>query len=667
MNINTIGNSLSFRKSVIAQINQKGIGPIVTEHLPDDMHHGNHKKAIIYNTVKGIRISFENTISKDNWKNLNTKNCLNKLHNNGSTIDTHGEGLQNLFSIAKNIFLYNFDETNNKITVKELGYGKFFKELETYKGANSSNLAQKWSKETTYDLNDDGEHSDDGNEKFKTTEIYKEFQSGKGKFIGWKFKFGYLIHFEMNTKAPDYDEQQRFLNLSHDFVCNNCPEIRIKNSQSQYNIQTISIKENGDVNGPFLLETLKKDDPIKFKHRKLHLECQIQFIKDINENRKTIILDKIVVYFPELNKNLIFTRDLTNGAWENAKLVEDNPEFFEDGSFKWDVKLDLFQINTEHYFESDSKKHGWIILQMENGDKILVNLQPIDVKFLGAAYTEYCREYRKSIRVVTTIKDMKFSHSDGLKPESKWGNILKKAIKCIFKDVYAQTPEFTFFHKKLPIAPIDISLSDTTFDNILRTSQSKKKRKIKKKKKSPPSSKTNFKITQKQTSIKSEVQKEVANKEITKKQKIRHRGKGGWLYLFQHPGWRVPIAKFGLVEQGNSGRNWQNRMEEHQRHHPVRRLHLLMLIRVPYDVKRFENAILAKFQSMGLQYKTTATSTSEYILLKNECGHVFDIKKLILDELPKSSRNEEDEISTWNNVIIREEGEATEEYGNSIE
>ena len=62
MNINTIGNSLSFRKSVIAQINQKGIGPIVTEHLPDDMHHGNHKKAIIYNTVKGIRISFENTI-----------------------------------------------------------------------------------------------------------------------------------------------------------------------------------------------------------------------------------------------------------------------------------------------------------------------------------------------------------------------------------------------------------------------------------------------------------------------------------------------------------------------------------------------------------------------------------------------------------------------------
>ena len=306
---------------------------------------------------------------------------------------------------------------------------------------------------------------------------------------------------------------------------------------------------------------------------------------------------------------------------------------------------------------------------MENGDKILVNLQPIDVKFLGAGYTEYCSEYRKSIRVVTTIKDMKFSHSDGLKPESKWGNILKKAIKCIFKDVYAKTPEFTFFHKKLQSAPIDISLSDTIFDNILRNSQSKKKRKIKKKKKSPPSSKTNFKITQKQTSIKSEVQKEVANKKIiTKKQKIRHRGKGGWLYLFQHPNWRGKhIAKFGLVEEGNSGRNWQNRMEEHQHPHPIDRIRLLMLIRVPYDVKRFENAILAKFQSMRLQYKTTATSTSEYILLENECGDVFDIKKLILDELPKSSRNEEDGISTWNNVIIREEGEATEEYGNSIE
>ena len=66
MNINTVGNALTFRKSVVAQINEKGIGPIITEHLPDDMHHGDHKKAIIYKTTKGIVIAFENTISKYN-------------------------------------------------------------------------------------------------------------------------------------------------------------------------------------------------------------------------------------------------------------------------------------------------------------------------------------------------------------------------------------------------------------------------------------------------------------------------------------------------------------------------------------------------------------------------------------------------------------------------
>ena len=143
----------------------------------------------------------------------------------------------------------------------ELEYGKFFKELKTYKGTDSSRLAQKYSKETTYDLNDHEEYSDDGFEKYKTTEIYKEFESKKGKLIEGKFKFGYLIHFEMNKKAPDYDEQQRFLNLLHDFVDNKCPEIRIKNSQSQYEIQTLGTNPIHPTDQQLI--TLKKDDTIE--------------------------------------------------------------------------------------------------------------------------------------------------------------------------------------------------------------------------------------------------------------------------------------------------------------------------------------------------------------------------------------------------------------------
>jgi hypothetical protein len=301
---------------------------------------------------------------------------------------------------------------------------------------------------------------------------------------------------------------------------------------------------------------------------------------------------------------------------------------------------------------------------MENGDKMLVNLQPIDIKFLGSNYTDYNGDYRKSIRVVTTIKDMKFSHSDGLKPESKWGNILKKAIKCIFKDVYVKTSEFNDFHKKLESAPRDISSSTTIFKNILRKSQSKK-RKIKKKKKTQPSLQTNFKIIQKQTSLKTEVQKEFANKKIiTTKQKTRNCKKGGWLYLFENPFWRSEhIAKFGSVEEGNSGRDWEDRMKEHQHHYPIHRIVLLELIYVPYDIKRFESAILAKFQSKRLQYNTAATSTSEFILYdyKNEYGDIVDIKTIILNELPQCCEDKKDKISIWNDVIIHEEGEATQE------
>ena len=165
---------------------------------------------------------------------------------------------------------------------------------------------------------------------------------------------------------------------------------------------------------------------------------------------------------------------------------------------------------------------------------------------------------------------------------------------------------------------------------------------------------THFKIPQKQTSIKTEVQKEVANKKIiTTKQKTRNRKKGGWLYLFENPFWRDKhIAKFGSVEEGNSGRDWEDRMKEHQHHYPIHRIVLLELIYVPYDIKRFENSILAKFQNIGLQYKTAATSTSEYTLMNIE---EKDIKDIILNELTPEAEDQKATMSLWNNVIISEE------------
>tara|TARA_B100000902_G_scaffold302504_1_gene290463 strand:+ start:748 stop:2943 length:2196 start_codon:yes stop_codon:yes gene_type:complete len=661
MNINTVGNALTFRKSVVAQINEKGIGPIITEHLPDDMHHGDHKKAIIYKTTKGIVIAFENTISKYNWENLNTKNCLNKLHKIGETIDTHGEGLQNLFSIAKTIILFNFDETNNKITVKELEYGKFFKEIETYEGNDSSHLAQKWSKETIYDLNDKDEYNDDGYEKFKNTEIFKEFESQEGKFIKWKFKFGYLVHFEMNKKAPNYNEQQKFLNLLHKFVDDKCPEIRTKNSQSPYKIQTLckltNLWSGLNFDAPSHLITLEKDDPIKFEHRKLHLECQIHFFKHKTESGK--IQDKFIAFFPTLNINKLYTRNLTSSQWEGTegKLVTENKGYFMDnGSFKWDIKLDIFQINTKYYNQAtDSEKYGWIVLQMQNGEKILVNLTPIDIGFVGTKYTNYCNDYRKSLRIVTTIKDMKFSHSDGLKPESKWKDKTKKAIKCIFKDVHEKSHDFNKYHKKTEAAPLNISFDPhNSFDvNIVRKSQSKAEKKKRSVKKQTKLLNKNRDITKIKTTVRKEVKK-INKKIIMKKQTKRHNKPGGFLYVFQHPNWRKEgIVKFGVAE------DWEKRLQQHQRSHPIKRIKLLLLIELPHNAEKFEDMILALFQNEGIQYNTHATTRSEYVRIGNldfEKSKAFEI---INTNLPQNMVNKDVEL--WNNVTISDE-DAEQEY-----
>ena len=228
---------------------------------------------------------------------------------------------------------------------------------------------------------------------------------------------------------------------------------------------------------------MKKDDPIKFNYRKLHLLCQIKFIEHTTESGNKN--DKFIAYFPELAENNIYSRNLTTSQWEwyKPRSAEDHPEYFnEDGSFNWDLHLDIFQIDDNHYNEKeDSDKYGWIKLQMQNKDHILVNLQPIDISFISKGITSFGTKFLKSIRVVTTIKNMKYSHCDGLKPESTWTETSKKAIKTIFKDVYKVSPDFSNYHRNVnQSAPVNISFPNNDFDRkILRKSQSKKENKIK--------------------------------------------------------------------------------------------------------------------------------------------------------------------------------------------
>ena len=520
--------------------------------------------------------------------------------------------MQNLFSIAKTIILYNYNTVENKITIKELEYGKFFKALKKCTSNDSSRLAAKFSSETIYDLNDEDEDVDEGLEKFKHTEIYKEFKSSRGKFIKKHYNFGYFINFERKKTAADYNEQHIFLNKLHEFIDNKCPEIRTKNSQSSYDIYTIKETDNNESN----LYLLKKDDPIKFQHRKIHLECQIKFFEHKTKNGKKN--DKILVYLPKLLKNTLFTRNLTHGAWEGVegKKIEDCLDYFnEKKEFNWDIKLDIFQIDERFYTRKDADKYGWIVLQRQNGEKILVNLQPISIGFIGKSYTEFSGQYRKSLRIVTTIRDMKFSHSDGLKPESKWTTPVQSIIKCIFKDVYTKSKEFNSFHNKTEHAPVNITCSLDILKNIVRASQSKK---VEKKPKPKPQPKPK------------------------PKQVIRHSKPGGYLYLFQHPNWREKqIAKLGKAS------NWEKRMKQHQTHYPLERILLKRLIRVPHDVDGLENTILAECQRKNCQYNTHATTKSEFVVI----GSSLD--DIITENLPKGK--EEMDIKLWNDVTISDE------------
>jgi len=674
MNINTVGNALTFKRSVIAQINEKGIGPIVTEHLPDDMHHENHKEAIIYNTRKGIAIAFKNTISDKNWKNLNTKNCLNELHQVGNTIDTHGEGLQNLFVIAKIIILFNYNETNKTIKVKVLEYGKFFKTLETSKNIDPSkynSLIGECSKEITYHLNDEDKDSDDGLYAFKKSPVYEEFETPEGKFINGKFNFGYLVNFEMSKKNSNYQAQQKYLNLLHKFVDEECPDIRIKNSQSQYNIHTLKL--NSTTSQKELI-TLKKDDPIKFNYRKLHLLCQIKFFEHTTESGNKC--DKIIAHFPTLDKNKIFSRNLTTSQWEwhQPRSVEEHPEYFnDDGSFKWDLHLDIFQIDHNHYSDKDKGKYGWIKLQMENKDHILVNLQPIDIGFIGKSLVGYGKAFTKAIRVVTTIKNMKYSHCDGLKPESTWTDKSKRAIKSIFKDVYDESPDVSKYHRNVTqSAPVNISFPDNLFySNLLRKSQSKKE---KKEKKVTKNKKINHSNKVDMTNIKKAVKKEVAkannkittvnnkvttinkdlktNKIITPKQDKRHNKPGGWYYVYTHQNWgKEKIVRSGIA----INQHWEDRLKQHQREHPIHRIILLHLTWIPYNVKSYETTILHIGQEENIQYNTASTTRSEYMKIDSIDFNNSKLHDIIYKNRPQNAV--EHDIGEWNNVTISDEEE----------
>ena len=108
MNVNCSNTVIKFKRDTYNDIEKYGIGPCITEHIPDNLHHGNHTKAVIGQiNPSDFYFGYENNITKTQMDNLSIKASHSESHNNPTCLSTDGDGVKQLFSCAKVVIIYN--------------------------------------------------------------------------------------------------------------------------------------------------------------------------------------------------------------------------------------------------------------------------------------------------------------------------------------------------------------------------------------------------------------------------------------------------------------------------------------------------------------------------------------------------------------------------------
>ena len=679
MDVNCAGALKSFRKNTFNDIEKFGIGHVITEHIPDNMNHGNHEKAVIgMMSDSEFYFGFENPITEEQILNLNMKSSYSETHDNKQRLATNGDGVKQLFSMADKVFIHNImeNDVNKKIIIeKTIEVGKFFKDLkddgtnfrEVYQSCTSTKKLEMWKKK---------------DKRMSVLQMYEKdfsdfFDKIKCHFNNKLPPFGYIVEFD-NERSDENDmtqniyvlEQEKIINEFKQFLESGCHEIQMKNSVSNYELYYVTNNKE-----EIVMSEIDKFDPTKYNDRR---QCLTTFFKFYNNETSSGNIKKYVDFWiKDDEQNRKYIRNVTDGYNpKRNQYVEERDKNQIDG------KLEIYYIDSNKYDDNTdaNNRGGWIFLEESNGKNILVNLKAISTDFINKKYGRNGDDFFRSLRIVAHLKDSDYFDTDGRKFLSTFSKYLERLITHIFEKIYkegkfySKNPtnrpwkkgkESSHFNNYRDIENIT-ELLDNCSDNLERAIQGKQAKQAKSSRKKSPKVNNMFggnkKISPQKVKTDDDVVNKVVTKEIKKIQEKRHGEAGGWLYVFHHPKWdsekRGLIGKIGIcLDIPGKNRTWRDRMKEHQKHYPCHKLILEKLYYIKHDLKTFERRMLSIYQNYDIQYKTFSTKRSEFIFITGYRGSPDDnielYEHLLNNELPKST--EKLDVNKWNNVEISDD------------
>ena len=681
MEVNCVGHLKAFRTNTFNDIANFGIGHIVTEHIPDNMNHGNHTKAVIGQMSRTVEekeekddngkkkmevvgadfyVGFENPITEKQMSNLNMKSSYSETHSNKKRLATNGDGVKQLFSLANKVIIYNIIENEEGyyiITEKEIEIGEFFKEARD-DGSNYKEVLQNCTTTKSYDSRKE--------KQMRSCLIKSQYESYYDKFfnkIKSKFNnklppFGYIVEFDGKGLPDDNDlqskyvlEQKEMINNFELFLKEGCHEIQMKNSVSNYKLYYVTNKDE-----EIVMSEIDKFDPTKYNDRR---QCLTTFFKFYNNETSGGNIKKYVDFWiKDDKKNRKYTRSITDGYNpKRNQIVEEADKNQING------KLEIYYIDSNKYDEKidADNRGGWIFLEESNGENILVNLKAISTDFINKKYGRNGDDFFRSLRIVAHLKDSDYFDTDGRKFLSNFSKYLESLIRHIFEkvyksgDFYARNPtnrpwkkgkESSRFNAFRDIENIT-ELLDNCSDNLERALQGKQAKPAKSSRKKSPKVNNMFggnkKISPPKVKTDDDVNKVVTQElqTLNTQQYKRHTKPGGWIYVWHNPDSRKGenINKIGFSE------DWRSRMRKHQQQHPCERLTLIKLLEVEHDIRQYETNILHTFQNHGILMNPFSKKPEHFYTNKEGVDWYYEIT----NQLPNSFK-ELDVDLLWNNV-----------------
>tara|TARA_A100001015_G_C15037836_1_gene737495 strand:+ start:2028 stop:3836 length:1809 start_codon:yes stop_codon:yes gene_type:complete len=578
MDVDQSQTVISFYNDARHSVFEEGVGPFITEHCPDNMSHGNHEQAAIslYSptdestniTKQYLVFLFQKHITSENFRRLGTLYVDNPSHKQKSSISTHGKGMQLLNCLANSVIYFNHNPETGEITESEHKIVRFYDEISKFinnhgrRGDTFDRIQNRNINENEFTL---------GDSKYKKSILCDFLQTYQGK-LSIKANKGKMFNFCYFIELDDPD----IIDKVQTFIDDDCKDIQIKNSQSNYNIFLLRKNDNK----PYLLPTI---DPTNYNNKHImYLGCDIELYPWITAkgNKKQY---SIIKFKNDPNKNSFYWNISESKPAGNSAPLEPI-----ESSEK--ITIEIYGINETDYNEKlHSKYHGgWIILKQENEQSILVNTIPIPI---DKDVDEPGGNYFKSIRIKVTIANMKYSYSDGKKCKSVYNKTVTKLINYIFRHVYKKTPEFQSksFRGGKPVNE-NISITDKILIDFSR-------KKVNKSHKKPG-------------------KKSVKTEENTHSQQIRHDDPSGNLYLITYldsDDWKTPnkqiIYKFGRTTKDDH----KAYIKQHYKQNPTKKLTIIKHWKVN-SVINCEQRLLKEFGKKNMIFNSRSTRTSEHIV-----------------------------------------------------